>query len=188
MKKKTLLLATSISTAVIALSTAVIGLRANTFTAMKADSETLSVTFVKGNNQAAFTAKGNKIQLISRYDGDFIFDADDTYLAKTNGETNAFLGLDEDTQIQRIIAFTVVYTSMPDEEHYVCIDLRQSFSWMDTTRGQISNPESGKRYTLDDPGIEYFWCNKDSTFTHFVLQDYCSCAAITSITIEYTCE
>ena len=154
MKKKTLLLTSLVSTLAVASLAAVFGLYSQSNEVIKADPENLSVTFVKGNDQAATTTKGNKLQLESRYDGDFIFDADDTYLAKTNGETNAFLGLDGDSLVQKIIAFTIVYTSSPHDDYKVNVSFRASHSWSDTERAQLDSPVSGKRYTFDDP--EFF--------------------------------
>ena len=121
-------------------------------------------------------------------DGDFIFDADDTYLAKTNGETNAFLGLDGDSLVQKIIAFTIVYTSSPHDDYKVNVSFRASHSWSDTERAQLDSPVSGKRYTFDDPEFVFYFCNSSATFRFFAVQDYLAQAAITSITLEYACE
>ncbi len=190
MKKKNLLVASLASTMVVASLAAVVGLHVNSKETIKADPENLSLTFEKGHNQNAITSKGNTVHIIERYSGDFTFDAEDTYFAKNENDSNSFLGLDENTLVQKITSITVNYTNTPDigEGHVLSITLRSSFSWSDSTRAYISNPVSGKKYTLDDPEVDYIWCTSATTFRYFCIQDYRSYAAITSIVLEYACE
>ena len=152
-----------------------------------------TVTFTKGHNQTATTSNGNILKFEEQYTGDFIFDAEDTYFAATDGTYQVFMGLTADSIIRRITGFSIDYEQgdIGAAWYHLYVSFYDETTWDKNDRAELCDPVPGQRYTFDDVCDELYFCSsaeRDDTYRHIVIQDYCTNLKIKSITIEYACD